>query len=133
MAAYALYVLRRFGQFVLVVFVGINIAFFVTHATPIDPITAAIAAATRFSQADPQAVQMTRDALRELYGLQGNIWQQYVAFWMRVARADFGPSLSAFPTPVSTLIWRALPWTFGLPRPSAEGASRLLRERGAPD
>ena len=114
MAAYALYVLRRFGQFVLVVFVGINIAFFVTHATPIDPIMAAIAAATRFSQSDPQAVQMTREALRELYGLQGSLWQQYVAFWMRVAVADFGPSLSAFPTPVSTLIWRAMPWTFGL-------------------
>src|SRR5271157_5920760 len=114
MAAYALYVLRRFGQFVLVVFVGVNIAFFVTHATPIDPIMAAIAAATRFSQADPQAVEMTRKALRELYGLQGSLWQQYVAFWMRVAAADFGPSLSAFPTPVSTLIWRAMPWTFGL-------------------
>ena len=27
---------------------------------------------------------------------------------------DFGPSLSAFPTPVSTLIGRALPWTVGL-------------------
>jgi len=114
MAGYALYVLRRIGQFVLVVFVGINIAFFVTHATPIDPITAALAAATRFSQSDPQAVQMTRDALRELYGLKGDLWQQYVAFWLRVAVADFGPSLSAFPTPVSTLIWRAMPWTFGL-------------------
>ena len=57
---------------------------------------------------------MTREALRELYGLQGSLWQQYVAFWMRVAVADFGPSLSAFPTPVSTLIWRAMPWTFGL-------------------
>ena len=27
---------------------------------------------------------------------------------------DFGPSLSAFPTPVSVLIARALPWTIGL-------------------
>ncbi len=27
---------------------------------------------------------------------------------------DFGPSLSTFPTPVSVLIWRALPWTAGL-------------------
>jgi peptide/nickel transport system permease protein len=114
MAVYALYVLRRFGQFVLVVFVGVNIAFFVTHATPIDPVTSAIASATRFSQSDPQAVLKTREALRELYGLQGNLWQQYVAFWMRVGVADFGPSLSSFPTPVSTLVWRALPWTFGL-------------------
>ncbi len=31
-----------------------------------------------------------------------------------MAVLDFGPSLSAFPTPVSELIWRALPWTVGL-------------------
>jgi peptide/nickel transport system permease protein len=31
-----------------------------------------------------------------------------------MALGDFGPSLSAFPTPVSVLIWRALPWTAGL-------------------
>ena len=108
------YALRRFGQFVLVVFVGINLAFFITHATPIDPVEQAIAAATRFSQADPASVAATREALRELYGLQGNLWQQYVSFWRRIAVFDFGPSLSAFPTPVSTLVWRALPWTFGL-------------------
>ena len=114
MQAFLRYALRRFGQFVLVVFVGINLAFFITHATPIDPIEQAIAAATRFSQSDPQAVEMTRKALREIYGLQGTLWQQYLTFWRRVAVADFGPSLSAFPTPVSTLIWRALPWTFGL-------------------
>jgi peptide/nickel transport system permease protein len=114
MRTFLRYALRRFGQFVLVVFVGINIAFFITHATPIDPIEQAIAAATRFSQADPHSVEMTRTALRELYGLQGSLWQQYVTFWKRIVVADFGPSLSAFPTPVSTLIWRALPWTFGL-------------------
>ncbi len=114
MRTFLRYVLRRFGQFVLVVFVGINLAFFITHATPIDPIEQAIAAATRFSQSDPHAVEMTRTALRELYGLNGTLWEQYVTFWKRVAVADFGPSLSAFPTPVSTLIWRALPWTFGL-------------------
>ena len=57
---------------------------------------------------------MMRQSLRELYGLQGNLWEQYLAFWKRVIALDFGPSLSAFPTPVSTLIWRALPWTAGL-------------------
>ena len=108
------YALRRFGQFVLVVFVGINLAFFITHATPIDPIEQAIAAASRFSSSDPHAVEMTREALREIYGLQGSLWQQYITFWKRIAVLDFGPSLSAFPTPVTTLVWRALPWTFGL-------------------
>jgi peptide/nickel transport system permease protein len=35
-------------------------------------------------------------------------------FWKRVLLGDFGPSLSAFPTPVSVIMARALPWTAGL-------------------
>src|SRR5260221_2220531 len=114
MRTYTLYLLRRFGQSVLLVFVGINIVFFVTHATPIDPVEQAISSATQFGQSDPQAVEIMRKALRELYGLEGTIWQQYANFWKRLATGDFGPSLSAFPTPVSALIGQALPWTLGL-------------------
>jgi peptide/nickel transport system permease protein len=114
MATYAVYLLRRFGQFVLVVFIGMNIAFVVTHATPIDPVEQSIAAATAFGSTSPEAIGLMRQSLRELYGLQGGIGQQYLGFWKRVAMLDFGPSLSAFPTPVSTLIGRALPWTAGL-------------------
>ncbi len=114
MSGYAAYLLRRVGQFVLVVFIGINIAFVVTHATPIDPVEQTISATTAFGSTSPEAIAMMRQSLRELYGLEGSLWQQYLSFWKRVAVLDFGPSLSAFPTPVSELIGRALPWTVGL-------------------
>ena len=114
MSSYAAYLLRRIAQFVLVVFIGINISFVVTHATPIDPVEQTIAATTAFGSTSPEAISMMRQSLRELYGLEGSLWQQYAVFWKRVAVLDFGPSLSAFPTPVSDLIWRALPWTVGL-------------------
>ena len=114
MSSYAAYLLRRVAQFVLVVFIGINISFVVTHATPIDPVEQTIAAATAFGSTSPEAIAMMRESLRELYGLQGSLWDQYLSFWKRVAVLDFGPSLSAFPTPVSELIGRALPWTVGL-------------------
>jgi peptide/nickel transport system permease protein len=55
-----------------------------------------------------------REALRELYGVEGSLIDQYVTYWGRILMLDFGPSLSAFPTPVATLIARALPWTIGL-------------------
>ena len=55
-----------------------------------------------------------REALRELYGLEGTLWQQYAALLGRWRPAISVPSLSAFPTPVSTLIWQSLPWTVGL-------------------
>ncbi|HZQ00757.1 MAG TPA: ABC transporter permease [Reyranella sp.] len=114
MTGYPVYLLTRLAQFALVVFIGINIAFIVTHATPIDPVEQSIAAATQFGATSPEAIDMMRRSLRELYGLQGGWLEQYVAFWRRVAAADFGPSLSAFPTPVSVLIGRALPWTAAL-------------------
>jgi len=114
MKGYSLYLLGRLGQFALVIFIGINIAFVVTHSTPIDPVEQSIAAATQFGSTNPEAIALMRESLRELYGLQGSVWDQYVAFWKRVTTGDFGPSLSAFPTPVRDLIGRALPWTAGL-------------------
>jgi len=114
MRGYPTYLIGRLGQFLLVVFIGINIAFIVTHATPIDPVEQTIAAATQFGATSPEAIALMRQSLKELYGLEGTLFEQYVTFWRRIAVADFGPSLSAFPTPVSVLIWRALPWTVGL-------------------
>src|SRR5450755_1256348 len=114
MSSYLRYLLRRIGQFVLVVFIGVNIAFFITHATPIDPVEQTISATTSFGSTSPEAIAMMRQSLRDLYGLQGGLVHQYFAFWRRIVLADFGPSLSAFPTPVSVLIGRALPWTAGL-------------------
>ncbi len=114
MRNYGLYVLRRLVQFVLVVFIGISLTFFITHLTPIDPVEQMIASITAFGETSPEAVLMMREALAELYGLEGTLLEQYFAYWGRILSLDFGPSLSAFPTPVAELIGRALPWTIGL-------------------
>jgi peptide/nickel transport system permease protein len=114
MTSYSGYLVKRLAQFVLVVFIGITITFFVTHATPIDPVEQTISVAASFGSTSPEAIAMLRQSLRELYGVEGSLWEQYATFWRRIAVGDFGPSLSAFPTPVSTLIGRALPWTIGL-------------------
>lgn len=114
MSGYLGYVGRRIGQFLLVLFIGINIAYVVTHASPIDPVEQSISVVTSYGTTAPGAIEQMRTSLRELYGLGGTPVEQYLQFWKRILRADFGPSLSAFPTPVGTLIWRSLPWTVGL-------------------
>ena len=108
MRTFLLHALRRFGQFVLVVFIGINLTFLIIHISPIDPVEASVSAMTAFSSSQPEAVELMRTSLKELYGLQGTLFDQYIVFWKRILVADFGPSLSAFPTPVSTLIGRRL-------------------------
>jgi peptide/nickel transport system permease protein len=112
--AYWTYLAKRLGQFGLVVFIGITITFLVTHLTPIDPVEQMIASMTAFSETSPEAVLRMREALQELYGIEGSLLDQYFVYWGRILTLDFGPSLSAFPTPVSELIGRALPWTIGL-------------------
>jgi peptide/nickel transport system permease protein len=59
---------------------------------------------TAFSSSQPEAVELMRKSLKELYGLQGTLFDQYIVFLKRILAADFGPSLSAFPTPVSRLL-----------------------------
>ena len=112
--SYGVYLLKRLVQFAVVVFIGMNVTYAITHSTPIDPVEQTISAATSFGSTSPEAIATMRTALRELYGTGGNGFDQYVSFWRRVAVGDFGPSLSAFPTPVTVLVGRALPWTAGL-------------------
>ena len=53
--------------------------------------------------------------MTQLFGLEGTLWEQYSSFLKRVLLTrDFGPSLSYYPTPVSLLIARSLPWSLGL-------------------
>jgi peptide/nickel transport system permease protein len=114
MRRYALYVAKRLVQFALVVFIGISLTFFITHLTPIDPVEQMVSSMTAFGATSPEAVLLMREALQELYGIEGSLIEQYFTYWSRILVLDFGPSLSAFPTPVSHLIVRALPWTIGL-------------------
>ena len=114
MNGFLIYLAKRFGQFVFVVFTGVTLAFLIAHFSPVDPIEQTLSLLTSFGNTDPQSVEMLRQSLRELYGTDGSLFQQYLTFWGRVLSGDFGPSLSAFPTPVITVIGRALPWTVGL-------------------
>jgi len=69
MRGYLQYFAKRFGQFLLVVFIGINLAYVITRATPIDPIEQSMALATSFGNSSPEAIEAMRRSLREIYGL----------------------------------------------------------------
>jgi hypothetical protein len=39
---------------------------------------------TAFSSSQPEAVALMRKSLKELYGLQGTLFDQYIVFWKRI-------------------------------------------------
>lgn len=114
MTGFLVYAGKRFVQFVFVVFTGVTLAFLIAHFSPVDPVEQSLALLASFGSTDPKSIELLRASLQALYGTGGSLFDQYLIFWGRILAADFGPSLSAFPTPVMTIIGRALPWTVGL-------------------
>ena len=111
------YVLQRFLSYLLVLFIGITITFFLPRFMPGNPIDNYISQVqARAGQTlTPEAAQQLRSSLEELYGLKGDLLTQYVHYLDRVLlHFDFGPSFTSYPEPVSNIILAALPWTAGL-------------------
>lgn len=109
------YLIPRIVQYLFVIFLGVTLTFIIPRLSPVDPVEAQVNRVLMSgSMTDPDAVVAMREALTEMYGLEGSTLEQYFAFWGRLLRFDLGPSLAWFPTPVSQLLGRAMPWTFGL-------------------
>jgi peptide/nickel transport system permease protein len=87
MNPYLSYLAKRLVQFLVVVFVGMNITYLITHLTPINPVEQTISAATAFGNTSPEAIELMRSSLRQLYGLEGGVFEQYVTFWKRAISA----------------------------------------------
>jgi peptide/nickel transport system permease protein len=107
------YALPRLIQWAVVIVVGTTVTFVIPRLLPTDPVEQTLRRVST-SLTDPRAVESFRAALTDLYGLNGTPLEQYGRFWARLLRADLGPSLGAFPTPVTQIIRDGLPWTIGL-------------------
>jgi peptide/nickel transport system permease protein len=71
MDGFTKYLLGRLLQFGLVIFLGITLAFLITNLSPVDPVEQTVSLMTNFGATDPRSVELMREALRELYGLEG--------------------------------------------------------------
>ena len=108
------YILPRIAQWAIVIFVGVTVTFLIPRFSPVNPVDDMIGRMTAFQTIDPEAVVAMRATMNDLYGLDGSLLEQYVAFWRRLLQGDLGPSFQNFPTPVNDFIAAGLPWTVGL-------------------
>ena len=106
----------RIITYLLVVWIGVTIVFFVPRFVPGNPVDAMLGKLmSQGTTMEPELVMAMRENLTQLFGLEGTLWEQYSGFLKRVLLTrDFGPSLSYYPTPVSMLIARSLPWSLAL-------------------
>ncbi len=109
------YLLPRVGQYLMVIFLGVTLTFVIPRLSPNDPVERQVQQVMGSgTYIGPETIIELRKSLTEMYGLSGGKWSQYFTYWGRLLRGDLGPSLSTFPTPVTSLIAQAMPWTLGL-------------------
>jgi len=109
------YLLPRLLQYVWVILLGITVVFFIPRLAGQDPILEKIAQIqSQGAYLGPAAVESLIETYKELYGLEGTLFNQYVSMWRRIFTFNFGPSFFQYPTSVSELLGTYLPWTIGL-------------------
>ncbi len=109
------YLIPRLIQYFLVIFFGLTAVFIIPRLLPNDPVMQTVATLrSRGASLEPGAMDQIIEEMTEMYGLGGSGFDQYLAFWGRLAHGDLGVSFFQFPTPVIKLISIALPWTAGL-------------------
>jgi peptide/nickel transport system permease protein len=109
------YAIRRFGLYLVELWGAMTVAFFFFRMIPGDPIQTFIQSLQQNYIYNQAASAEVIAHYREVFGLDGNIFTQYLHYMYQVLIGhDLGPSLINYPTPVQVVIIRALPWTVGL-------------------
>ncbi len=103
---------RRLVFYVFAIWVALTINFLLPRLMPGDPIAGLLAHLNPSQLAANPGLIQTYEAL--LGGGHHSIWHDYVTYLGRIAHFDFGLSTSNYPTPVSEVIGRTLPYSIFL-------------------
>ncbi|KAA0109700.1 ABC transporter permease [Mycolicibacterium sp. P9-22] len=101
------YLLKRFGQSLLVLWAAYTVSFLLLSALPGDAVN------NRIQNPEAQLTPAQAQVLIEYYGLDRPLWEQYVTSLSAAVRGDLGYSLTDGRT-VTELVGGALPSTLAL-------------------
>ena len=109
------YVIRRLLIFLLVIWVGMTLIFFLPKMVPgRDPIMERMMMLVAQGGIQPDAVKAMVDAYRAQFGLDQPLMLQYLRYMRNMFRLDFGYSLAFYPVTVLDIIKTSMPWTIAL-------------------
>jgi peptide/nickel transport system permease protein len=103
---------RRLAFYVLSIWVALTLVFLLPRLMPGDPLAGLLQHLSSAQLAANPGIIQTYQAL--LGGDHNSIWQDYVTYLHRLAHFNFGLSSSNYPTPVSEVVGRTLPYSIFL-------------------
>jgi peptide/nickel transport system permease protein len=108
------FLLRKVWFYLLTFVVAVSIDWAIPRFMPGDPIQGLISR----MQAQPESEAALTGFYTKAFGLDVPLWKQYLNFWNGLLHGDLGISVWQFPTPVTTLIAHAVPYTLALMVPA---------------
>ena len=97
------YLVKRAGQMALTLFLIVTLTFFLVQAQPGDYAT--------FYALNPDLPAEVRAQIKESFGLDKPLWQQYLIHMKNTFTGNFGVSFGHFPRPVIEVLAERLPRT----------------------
>lgn len=108
------YLLKRLGFFVLVIWIASTIIFLFPRLPERNPVAERMLETAARGGGVIEGLDEMMSAWNEKFGLDQPMWRQYLYFYKDLFRLDLGYSLAVFPTRVSAMLLRAMPWSIGL-------------------
>jgi len=105
-------VVRRLISYIAVMWLAVTINFMIPRLTPGNPIQTIL---NRFmTYGVTQGNQEIVEEYMRRFGLEGDVFTQYISYLRELLSGRLGMSITNFPAPVEDLIMRSLPWTMFL-------------------
>jgi peptide/nickel transport system permease protein len=117
MSKFGRYLMTKSMWFVITFVVAVFFNFMLPRLMPGNPVDTMMARMSAGGAAGPAQVKMYQEYVKE-FGLNDPIWQQFFDYVGNLLHGDMGKSFAQYPTPVTTLIGQALPWTIVLQVPA---------------
>ena len=108
-----MYVIKRLGFLIAVVWTAATINFVLPQLSPRDPVQEQVTQKIALMGQDASAAEEMVQELRKIYGLDKPLWQQYIQYLWNSFRFELGRSIYQYPRSVMDIIGQTIWWTIG--------------------
>lgn len=105
------YLAKRFGVFVLIVWLAATLNFFLPRLSGQDPVRVKLLQQAQLGGYVQTGIEAMVKEYEQRFGLDKPLWRQYLSYLRDVARLDFNYSIANYPRKVNEIIAEAIPWT----------------------
>jgi peptide/nickel transport system permease protein len=109
-----LYVAKRFGVFLLIVWLAATLNFFLPKLSGQDPVRTKLLEEASLGGYVHAGIEDMVKIYQQKFGLDKPLWRQYLSYVADVSHGDLNYSIANYPRTVAGMIADALPWTAAL-------------------